>query len=102
MLLETLRGVAGMTKPARCLTISMIPRVVCVWWFVPCTLQTKVFSLTCHRLSPGLLRYKVNLRAPFLLMQEAVRVMKREGTGGSIVNIGSMSGYGMGGPLLWQ
>lgn len=36
----------------------------------------------------------VNLRAPFLLMQEAVRVMQREGRGGSIVNILSMSAHG--------
>ena len=71
-------------------------------WLLKCPLQRTGFSLNCHRLSPVLLRYKVNLRAPFLLMQEAVRVMKREGTGGSIVNIGSMSGYGIGGPLWWQ
>ena len=34
----------------------------------------------------------VNLRAPFLLMQEAVRTMKTRG-GGSIVNIGSINAY---------
>lgn len=33
----------------------------------------------------------VNLRAPFFLMQEAARLMIREGTRGAIVNIGSMS-----------
>jgi NAD(P)-dependent dehydrogenase (short-subunit alcohol dehydrogenase family) len=38
--------------------------------------------------------FAVNARAPFILMQEAVRVMKREGRGGSIVNILSMSSYG--------
>ena len=38
--------------------------------------------------------FAVNTRAPFILMQEAVRVMKREGRGGSIVNILSMSSYG--------
>ena len=36
----------------------------------------------------------VNLRAPFLLMQGAVRIMQREGRGGSIVNILSMSMHG--------
>ena len=36
----------------------------------------------------------VNLRAPFLLMQGAVRIMQREGRGGSIVNILSMSAHG--------
>jgi NAD(P)-dependent dehydrogenase (short-subunit alcohol dehydrogenase family) len=36
----------------------------------------------------------LNLRAPFLLMQGAVRVMKREGRGGSIVNILSVSAHG--------
>jgi len=36
----------------------------------------------------------LNVRAPFLLMQEAVRVMKREERGGSIVNISSVSAYG--------
>jgi NAD(P)-dependent dehydrogenase (short-subunit alcohol dehydrogenase family) len=36
----------------------------------------------------------VNVRAPLLLTQAAARIMKREGVAGSIVNIGSMSGYG--------
>jgi NAD(P)-dependent dehydrogenase (short-subunit alcohol dehydrogenase family) len=35
--------------------------------------------------------FAVNVRAPFFLMQEAIRVMRREGIEGSIVNIGSMS-----------
>lgn len=35
--------------------------------------------------------YAVNVRAPFYLMQEAIKVMRREGIEGSIVNIGSMS-----------
>jgi NAD(P)-dependent dehydrogenase (short-subunit alcohol dehydrogenase family) len=38
--------------------------------------------------------FAVNVRAPFVLMQESVRIMKREGQGGSIVNIGSMSAHG--------
>jgi NAD(P)-dependent dehydrogenase (short-subunit alcohol dehydrogenase family) len=38
--------------------------------------------------------FAVNTRAPFILMQETVRVMKREGRGGSIVNILSMSSHG--------
>ena len=33
----------------------------------------------------------VNARAPFILIQEAVRIMKREESGGSIVNITSMA-----------
>jgi NAD(P)-dependent dehydrogenase (short-subunit alcohol dehydrogenase family) len=33
----------------------------------------------------------VNVRAPFFLMQEAIMIMRREGTEGTIVNIGSMS-----------
>ena len=36
----------------------------------------------------------INLRAPFLLTQGAVRIMQREGKGGSIVNIQSMSAHG--------
>ena len=36
----------------------------------------------------------VNLRAPFILMQEAVKLMQRVGNGGSIVNILSMSAHG--------
>ena len=36
----------------------------------------------------------INVRAPFLLMQAAVKLMKRCGHGGSIVNISSMSGHG--------
>jgi NAD(P)-dependent dehydrogenase (short-subunit alcohol dehydrogenase family) len=35
--------------------------------------------------------FAVNVRAPFFLMQEAIKVMRREGIAGSIVNIGSMS-----------
>ena len=38
--------------------------------------------------------FAVNVRAPFLLMQEAVRVMKREKAHGSIVNIMSVSSHG--------
>ncbi len=37
--------------------------------------------------------FAVNVRAPFILTQEAVRIMKREGLGGGIVNITSMSMY---------
>ena len=36
----------------------------------------------------------INLRAPFFLMRETVRVMKREGTGGTIVNVGSVAAHG--------
>ena len=36
----------------------------------------------------------VNVRAPLLLMQAAARIMKREGVAGSIVNVGSVAGYG--------
>lgn len=36
----------------------------------------------------------INLRAPFFLMQEAVRIMKREGKGGTIVNVGSVAAHG--------
>jgi NAD(P)-dependent dehydrogenase (short-subunit alcohol dehydrogenase family) len=38
--------------------------------------------------------FAVNVRAPFILMQESVRIMKREGQGGSIVNVISMSAHG--------
>jgi NAD(P)-dependent dehydrogenase (short-subunit alcohol dehydrogenase family) len=37
--------------------------------------------------------FAVNVRAPFILSQEAVRIMKREGRGGSVVNITSMAMY---------
>jgi NAD(P)-dependent dehydrogenase (short-subunit alcohol dehydrogenase family) len=43
--------------------------------------------------------FAVNARAPFILAQEAVRVMKREKRGGSIVNIITMSSHG-GQPFL--
>src|SRR5271170_3868541 len=36
----------------------------------------------------------VNVRAPFFLIQESVKIMKREKTAGSIVNIQSMSAHG--------
>lgn len=37
--------------------------------------------------------FAINTRAPFFLMQDAIRVMLREGTQGAIVNIGSISGF---------
>ena len=36
----------------------------------------------------------VNVRAPFLLMQGAIRLMRREGIEGTIVNIASMASHG--------
>lgn len=36
----------------------------------------------------------VNVRAPFFLIQGAARIMRRESIEGTIVNIGSVSGYG--------
>jgi NAD(P)-dependent dehydrogenase (short-subunit alcohol dehydrogenase family) len=36
----------------------------------------------------------VNVRAPFLLLQGAARIMRREGVAGSIVTIGSIAGHG--------
>ncbi len=36
----------------------------------------------------------INVRAPFLLIQESIKIMHREGVAGSIVNIGSVSAYG--------
>ncbi|HUC18948.1 MAG TPA: SDR family oxidoreductase [Acetobacteraceae bacterium] len=38
--------------------------------------------------------FAVNTRAPFFLMQEAAKLMRRNGSGGAIVNILSMSAYG--------
>ena len=43
--------------------------------------------------------FAVNVRAPFLLTQDAVRIMKREGAAGRIVNIITMSSHG-GQPFL--
>ena len=36
----------------------------------------------------------VNVRAPFMLIQDCAKIMKREGVPGSVVNIGSVTGYG--------
>jgi len=36
----------------------------------------------------------INVRAPFFLVQEAAKIMVRDGVAGSIVNIGSVSAYG--------
>ena len=36
----------------------------------------------------------VNARAPFLLMQDACKLMRREGNGGSIVNVSSVASFG--------
>jgi NAD(P)-dependent dehydrogenase (short-subunit alcohol dehydrogenase family) len=38
--------------------------------------------------------FAINTRAPFILMQDAIKLMKREGTAGAIVNILSVSAYG--------
>ena len=38
--------------------------------------------------------FAVNARAPFLLMQGAIAAMRREGRGGAIVNIVTMSSHG--------
>jgi NAD(P)-dependent dehydrogenase (short-subunit alcohol dehydrogenase family) len=43
--------------------------------------------------------FAVNARAPFLLMQEAARVMRRAGRGGSVVNVITMASHG-GEPVL--
>jgi NAD(P)-dependent dehydrogenase (short-subunit alcohol dehydrogenase family) len=45
------------------------------------------------------LLFAVNVRAPFLLMQRAARLMRRGGEGGSVVNIITMSSHG-GEPVL--
>ena len=36
----------------------------------------------------------INARAPFILIQESIKIMKREGIAGAIVNIGSVGAYG--------
>ncbi len=36
----------------------------------------------------------INLRSPFFLMQEVVRIMRRQGRGGTIVNVGSVAAHG--------
>lgn len=41
----------------------------------------------------------INVRAPFLLMQGAIEIMRREGNGGTIVNVGSVAASG-GPPIL--
>ena len=38
--------------------------------------------------------FVINVRAPFFLVQETVKVMQETGTGGSIVNISSISAHG--------
>ena len=40
------------------------------------------------------LMFAVNVKAPFFLMQQALKVMKREAIEGSVINILSMSGHG--------
>lgn len=36
----------------------------------------------------------INVRAPFILIQETIKIMRRERVEGSIVNVGSVSAYG--------
>jgi NAD(P)-dependent dehydrogenase (short-subunit alcohol dehydrogenase family) len=56
---------------------------------------------TLERTSVALwdLLFAVNVRAPFLLTQEAARLMRRGGRGGSVVNIVTMASHG-GEPVL--
>ncbi|MDP3315221.1 MAG: SDR family oxidoreductase [Devosia sp.] len=37
--------------------------------------------------------FAINIRAPFFLLQDAVKIMQREGRGGSIVNISSVNAH---------
>jgi NAD(P)-dependent dehydrogenase (short-subunit alcohol dehydrogenase family) len=37
---------------------------------------------------------EINVRAPFFLMQDAIKLMERTGEGGSIINISSVASYG--------
>lgn len=43
--------------------------------------------------------FAINIRAPFFLLQDAVKIMQREGRGGSIVNVSSVNAH-VGGPNL--
>jgi NAD(P)-dependent dehydrogenase (short-subunit alcohol dehydrogenase family) len=45
--------------------------------------------------------FAVNVRAPFFLMQDAIKVMHREGIQGSIVNIGWMDSEGEDDQSVW-
>lgn len=36
----------------------------------------------------------VNVRAPYLLIQESIKIMRRDGVAGAIVNVGSVGAYG--------
>ncbi|HRW48867.1 MAG TPA: oxidoreductase, partial [Caldilinea sp.] len=38
--------------------------------------------------------FAINVRAPFFLMQEAIKLMERKGIAGAIVNISSVASYG--------
>ncbi len=38
--------------------------------------------------------FEINMRAPFFLIQDTIKIMQETGTGGSIVNISSISSYG--------
>lgn len=40
------------------------------------------------------LMMNINVRAPFFLMQDAARIMERDGVSGSIVNVSSTASYG--------
>ena len=55
------------------------------------TTRSTVFSETVEHFDAMM---GVNVRAPYFLIQAAVRLMVREGATGSIVNVGSTSGHG--------
>ncbi len=82
--LDQVRGVMARTQEA-------FGRVDCLVNAAAITDRGNVLST-----SPELFdrMFAINVRAPFFLMQDAVRIMLREKIEGSIVNILSMSGHG--------
>ena len=62
-------------------------------WSTPLALSDRgdIFDTTEERFDEI---FDVNVRAPFFLIQESVRIMRREKIAGAIVNIQSMSGHG--------
>jgi NAD(P)-dependent dehydrogenase (short-subunit alcohol dehydrogenase family) len=93
---ETLFVQADLAKVADCRTVvttadERFGRVDALVNAAALTDRGNIFDTTEERYNEI---FDVNVRAPFFLIQEAVRIMRREKIAGSIVNIQSMSAHG--------
>jgi NAD(P)-dependent dehydrogenase (short-subunit alcohol dehydrogenase family) len=95
-------GAKARFVPAELADLNQVRRIVAeadrAFGRVDCLVNAAAITDRCTILdtSPELFErmYAVNVRAPFFLMQDAAKLMRRGGAGGTMVNILSTSSYG--------